>query len=62
MTRWDVEAHESAYVPTADIPIAWANVRFGGQCGHRNLRASRPLLTQSGRCFRIGYTAFIRQA
>jgi hypothetical protein len=34
--------------PKADILIAWANVCFRGQSGHRNLRASCPLLTQSG--------------
>ena len=32
----------------ADILIAWPNVRFRGKSGHRNLRASRPLLTHSG--------------
>jgi hypothetical protein len=38
----------SASGPKADIPTAAMNVRFRGQSGHRNLRASRPLLTQSG--------------
>jgi hypothetical protein len=38
----------STHGPKADILIAWANVRFRGQSGHRNLRASRPLLTHNG--------------
>ena len=32
-----------------DVGVALSNVRFRGNSGHRNLRASRPLLTQSGR-------------
>ena len=34
--------HEFGY--GRDILIAWANLRFRGQSGHPNLRASRPLL------------------
>jgi hypothetical protein len=34
--------------PKADIPVSPFNVRFRGKSGRRNLRASRPLLTQSG--------------
>jgi hypothetical protein len=42
------------YWPKADMLIALSDLRFRGKSGHRNLRASRPLLTHSGHgCSRI---------
>ena len=38
----------SAFGPKRTWGRASRNVRFRGQSGHRNLRASRPLLTRSG--------------
>jgi hypothetical protein len=37
--------------PKADIITVLSHVRFRGYSGHGILRASRPLLTQSGRHF-----------
>jgi hypothetical protein len=37
----------SAFGPKADIPMRSADVRFRGNSGHRNLIASRLLLTRS---------------